>query len=292
MKKLRKTFSLFNLFLTKMAEDNVSAYAAQASFFTIVSFFPFCMFLMTLLQFSSIQERDFTRLIIEYAPSALSPFILQIITEIYNSPTMTVLSITVVATLWAASKAFHSLIYGLNSVYNIPENRNFFFLRFLATIYTIVFAVLLLVTLLILGFGNSITYAINNLIPSLQDTTLLLISIRASVALSILIFYFLFLFLVVPNRKSHILYELPGAIFTAIGWIGFSYLYSDYIDHFSNFSNTYGSLTAVVLLMLWVYFCMYMLLIGGEINDCIRRAIISKKLITKSHNQQKESPSS
>ena len=127
MKKLRKTFSLFNLFLTKMAEDNVSAYAAQASFFTIVSFFPFCMFLMTLLQFSSIQERDFTRLISEYAPSALSPFILQIITEIYNSPTMTVLSITVVATLWAASKAFHSLIYGLNSVYNIPENRNFFF---------------------------------------------------------------------------------------------------------------------------------------------------------------------
>ena len=86
----------------------------------------------------------------------------------------------------------------------------------------------------------------------------------------ILILFFLVLYMFVPNRKSKILYELPGAIATSAGWIGFSYLYSFYIDHMSNFTNTYGSLTAVVLLMLWLYACMYMLLLGGELNVYLR----------------------
>ena len=132
-------------------------------------------------------------------------------------------------------------------------------------------------TLLLLAFGNSISHAINNYFPALQDATLLVISIRASSAMCILILFFLYMYVVIPNHKSNVLAELPGAIASAAGWIGFSYLYSFYIDHMGNFSNTYGSLTAIVLLMLWIYFCMYMLLIGGEINVFIQSAYNEKK---------------
>lgn len=264
--------------MRKLKKDSVSAYAAQAAFFIMVSFFPFSMFLLTMIQFLPITENDLTSMVSDTLPEALSPFLVNLLSEVYDASTTAVVSATLLTTLWAASKAFYSLIYGLNSVYNIPENRNYFILRIRALIYTLIFAIMLLATLLLLGFGNSITYMLNNAFPALKDATLLIISLRTSSIMCILILFFLFLYVVIPNHRSRILVELPGAILTSVGWIGFSYLYSFYIDHMSNFSNTYGSLTAVVLLMLWLYACMYMLLIGGEVNDCLRRLALVQKM--------------
>lgn len=247
----------------------MSAYAAQAAFYIIMSAFPFFMFLLTMIRFLPVTEEDLIVLVNTNLPTAISPYIVDIISEIYLSSTTTVISLTILTAIWASSRAFYSLIYGLNSVYNIEENRNFLVLRFHATIHTIIFTFFLLATLLIFAFGNSIVLALLNIFPSLQDMAVLVISLRTSASLCILILFFLYLYIVIPNRKSHVLAELPGAIATSVGWIGFSFLYSYYIDHLSNFSNTYGSLTAIVLLMLWLYACMYMLLLGGELNQFI-----------------------
>ena len=279
MQKLRTTFRLIRIIVNKLKQDAVSAYAAQAAFFIMVSFFPFCMFLLTMVQFLPISETALTHAVNATFPTAFSPYILTIISEIYHSSTTAVVSATVITTLWAASKAFYSLIYGLNSVYNISENRNYFVLRLRALLYTLIFAMILLATLVLLGFGNTILRGINQFFPAFQDTTLLVVSLRASCLLCILVLYFLYVYVIVPNHRSRILWELPGAILTAIGWVGFSYLYSFYIDHLHDFSGTYGSLTAVVLLMLWLYACMYLLLIGGEINCCIRRFSVAKTLV-------------
>ena len=274
----KKSYILLRFFLQKLKQDCVSAYAAQAAFYIMLSFFPFCMFLLTMIQYLPSGESDLTILISQTATDAIAPFILNIVDEIYESTTMTIVSVTAVTTLWAASKAFYSLIYGLNSVYNIPENRNYLYLRFRATIYTVIFAVMLLATLLLLAFGNSIAYAIKTTFPTLKDAAVLVISIRASAAMCILVLFFLYLYVLIPNHKSRISNELPGAVLTAAGWLGFSFLYSFYIDHMGNFSKTYGSLTAIILLMLWLYACMYMLLMGGAINDCLRGFSISQKI--------------
>lgn len=259
----------FQSFIKKLKKHCVSAYAAQAAFYIIMSAFPFFMFLLTMIRFLPVTEEDFIVLVNTNLPTAISPYIVDIISEIYLSSTTTVISLTILTAIWASSRAFYSLIYGLNSVYNIEENRNFLVLRFHATIHTIIFTFFLLATLLLFAFGNSIVLALLNAFPSLQDMAVLVISLRTSASLCILILFFLYLYIVIPNRKSHVLAELPGAIATSVGWIGFSFLYSYYIDHLSNFSNTYGSLTAIVLLMLWLYACMYMLLLGGELNQFI-----------------------
>jgi membrane protein len=85
------------------------------------------------------------------------------------------------------------------------------------------------------------------------------------VGLIILLVFFLIIYVVIPNRKTKVMNELPGAMVCAGGWMGFSYAFSYYIDH-SNYSSMYGSLTTIVLFMLWMYFCMYILFIGAEIN--------------------------
>ena len=134
------------------------------------------------------------------------------------------------------------------------------------------FALLLIVSLVLLVFGNQLYELILKKLPFLSDFALLLISARSLITMLIMTFFFLLLYLFVPNRKSHILRELPGALLSAGGWLGFSYLFSYYIDHMGNFSYTYGSLTAIVICMLWLYACMYILFIGAEVNVVLSMA--------------------
>ena len=89
-----------------------------------------------------------------------------------------------------------------------------------------------------------------------------------------MILFFTLMFMTLPGRKTSFFAELPGSILASAGWLGFSYLFSFYIDNFSNYSATYGSLTAIVLCMLWFYSCMYIMFIGAEINQVLSNPII------------------
>ncbi|HHX55104.1 MAG TPA: YihY/virulence factor BrkB family protein, partial [Clostridiales bacterium] len=162
-----------------------------------------------------------------------------------------------------------ALARGLNCVYGIKETRGYLKTRIASALYTLVFALILVITLVFLVFGNRLYVWLGSVFPVIKDTALIIISLRAIVGLAILIIFFIILFLAIPNRKSRLTDELPGAIVAAGGWMGFSYLYSFYIDNMANMSNTYGSLAAIIFLVLWLYFCMYILFIGGEINDVL-----------------------
>ena len=68
-----------------------------------------------------------------------------------------------------------------------------------------------------------------------------------------------------PNRKATLKSQLPGAVISAVAWSVFSLIFSIYLEYF-NVSNMYGSLTTLIMIMLWVYFCMFIVLLGAEIN--------------------------
>ena len=266
MKHIWTFIILIQKFLKQLKKDAVAAYAAQASYFTILSAFPFCMFLLTMIQYLPFTEQDLLNAAASVFPSGLNTYATVMIQEIYHSSAAAIISVTAITTLWSASKAFFSLISGLNAIHKIEENRNYIALRVVAAIYTLVFTVMLIVCLSLFVFGNTLVAALTHMFPVMQNLLLLIISIRTIVFLFILIIFFLLLYLVIPNRKSKIKTELPGAVLVSVGWLGFSYLYSFYIDNFASFGNTYGSLTAIVLFMLWLYVCMYMLFIGAEFN--------------------------
>ncbi len=202
-------------------------------------------------------------------PSAIQHLVAATIQELYSKASGAVISITAVTALWSASKGAIALIHGLNTVYGIPVKRNYFVLRVISTLYTLVFIILLITLLAFLVFGKAIFDWLAGYIPVIGEITILTSGLRILVTFGVLIVLLLVLYVVIPKRKTHILRELPGAVFAAGGWVGFSYLYSFYIDHIGNFS-LYGSLTTVVLLMLWLYFCMYILFLGAEINVCLQ----------------------
>ncbi len=263
---LLSAYRLIRAFSRKLRDDSISAFAAQAAFFTILSVFPFLMFLLTLLNYLPFSVAEFQDFILDIFPSVVSTVITGLLSEISTQTPGTLLSITAFTALWSASRGTLALIRGINAVYAHKEQRNYFRLRVVSAAYTLVFAILLIITLVFLVFGNQVYHLITSYLPFLGDTAFLILTTRPLITMLLLTVFFLLLYMVIPSRKVKFLHALPGAVLSAGGWIGFSLLFSFYIDHMGRFSRLYGSLTAVAVCMLWLYFCMYILFIGAEIN--------------------------
>ena len=123
-------------FSSKVNSDNVPAYSAHASFFLFISAFPFIMILMTLIKYTPLTEEILLQFVGNLAPNALGETVISWINEIYRD-SVGILSISIILTLWAASKGFLGIISSLNFIYDTPFKKNYFFKRFIAMFYTL-----------------------------------------------------------------------------------------------------------------------------------------------------------
>lgn len=276
---LKQFLPYFEQFTLHINASNISAHAGGTAFFIILSFFPFTMFLCSLVRLTPLTEETLIEAIQVVFPTSFHDYLGQLINEIYTHYSTAILSLTIITAIWLGSKAFLSLIRGLNDMYQISESRNYIWLRILSVIYTAMFAILILVTLILLVFGNTLYYHFCSIFPTLHDTLLSIISIRSVVCFLILLLFFTFMYILLPNHKTNqklspayqadFLSQLPGGMITTTGWILFSYLYSYYVDHLSNYSFFYGTMTTIALLMVWLYACTYLLFLGGIINHLL-----------------------
>ena len=255
------------MFVKKCGADNISAFAAQSAFFIILSLIPFLMLFISLVQYTPVSESMVMEVVNRTMPGYVAPLLISVIHEIY-SRSIGVISVTAIVAIWAAAKGIQYLSGGLNSVYDIEETRNYFYLRLRAMLYTLVLVVAIILSLMLLIFGNSIQNLLIRYFPIIGKLTKVVLSLRTLIMLAVFIFFFAILFKMLPNRKATIKSQLPGSILCAVAWSVFSYGLSVYVDYFNGFSM-YGSLTTIVLVMLWLYFCMYILLICGEINNVL-----------------------
>ena len=247
----------------------VSAFAASAAFFFIISAFPLAMLLITLLGYiPGLEQQMLQSEFLSVMPSFLQEVASKLFDEIYEKQTVTLISVTAVAALWAASRGFVSLIRGMNLVNGIQEKRNYFVVRGMAILCTFGFMLAIVCSLLLAVFGQKIVHFISSIFPALETSAFLAVSFRFGVLFVLLTTLFLGLYLLVPSRRSTLRAELPGAVLSALGWILFSWLYSFYLAHANSY--IYGSLTSAVFIMLWLYACIYILFLGAELNCYLR----------------------
>lgn len=254
--------------LQKVKDDNISVFAAQSSFFIVLAAFPFIMLLISAIQMTpSLSQEDLKLVLTGLFPDIIDDLVVNVIDDLYlKAQSGTALSITALVTLWSASKGLMSVERGFNRIYGIKETRNYFTVRIICAGYTIALLIAILASLILLVFGNSIQIFIENHLPLIAKFTSYIISFRTLLSIALLTVVFAAFYKYLPNRKLSYKSQLPGAIFSTFGWIIFSLAFSVYFNNFSNYSYMYGSLTAIVLLMLWIYVCMCILLMGGEIN--------------------------
>lgn len=262
-KFLGPTFNSIYRFVKEVSDCNISAHAGESAFFTMLSFFPFTMLLTSLLELTPLSEKDLLKW-----SDIIVPDSFQNILELFRYPgnSFTFMSITLLIIAWLSSKSFTALITGLNDTYHVKKAPAKKYARLLAIFYTFLFAVLIIMTLALLVFGNTIYYHILKMFPILQHKFLPFLSLRSVVGFVIMFLFFLLLYTVFPNRKQKIRKQIPGALLATSSWIIYSFGYSYYVDHFSNYANFYGTMTAIALLMVWLYMCMYFIFVGGLVN--------------------------
>ncbi|MCT4599015.1 MAG: YihY/virulence factor BrkB family protein [Vallitalea sp.] len=269
--KSTKTVLVIDL-IKRIQSDDITAWASKLTFYILLSIFPFLLFLMQILSYTSLSNIDVIYQFKDIIPNEIFDIIGFITTDIEKNQSDTVLSLAIIVTIWAASKGIMAVITTLNKAYREKETRSYIFLRLLAFIYTIAFAVVLLLTFLLIIFWNkllNIAFSYIYLPTALEGV---IDFIRIIFAMMLLFLFFILLYNASPNKKISIKEVVPGSILATIGWLGMSFIFSYYIDNLGNFSYMYGSLASIIILLIWLYLCSIIILVGGELN-----AITSEK---------------
>lgn len=252
-------------FMERMRKDHVSAYAAQAAYFLIMSFIPFVLFLTAIVQYTPLTYREVRQAIMSVVPENLQGFVLNIVAEVF-SKSAAVLPLSALVALWSSGKGMQALINGLNTIYHVKETRNWLVNRIYSMFYMFLFVLALIASLLLLVMGNRIHVLISGYVPFLGNVIGRILGAKTFLVFVMLFLVFLVLYRYLPNRRASLKSQIPGAFLTAVAWSVFSYLFSLYFTFFPDFSIMYGSLSTLILVMVWLYFCMNLLLYGAEIN--------------------------
>ena len=217
MTHIKKLYKILRDFSKQLTLDHVNAYAAQTSFFFIIAMFPLLMLLLTLIRYTPVTEQMLVESALSIMPNTIDPLIEQIIGEMYSQSNFAIISITAVTALWSASKAILAIIRGLNSVFGIDEKRNYIHLRIVASFYTILFLILIVLALGLMVFGNSLLRFFNNNIPLLYELAEFIVSLRGLYIPILFTIAFVYLYRIVPNRDYSFFDYMPGALFTSLG---------------------------------------------------------------------------
>ena len=270
---------------------HISTYAASASFFIITAMFPLLMLALSIVTFTPWSTQDFIEMIALMLPESFAPLLNRIASELMTSST-TALSLSLVATLWTAAKSMLGLLDGLNAIADVNDTRNFVSKRVLCIGYMLVLIVGLLFNLALRVFGQHIQTLLESTFPPLSHAFSAVMQQRGLTLFLIFVLVFMLIYTVFPNKKIKFLMQLPGAAFTSAAWLVFSALFSIYVNQIGQFSTIYGSLTMLILVMLWLYFCMYFVFIGAVLNKLYPEVFWKSFVAIKRWRDRRRSPES
>lgn len=265
-KKMSKLDLLIHL-VVKIKKDDIFALSSQLAYYLVLSFFPFLIFLFTLISFSNLNAEVILEALETMLPNSVFELTQNIILEVLGTQSTGVLGVSLILAIWTASSGARAVFKGVNKAYNIREERNYVKRAIISFISTIGLAITVLLSLSLLVFGDVIGNYLIDLLPFRQILIIIWNILRYGVILFILTFIFAFIYKYAPSKKIRWRDVLPGAIFATIGWVVVSIGFSFYINNYSNYSRFYGSLAAVFVLMIWLFLTSLIFMFGVEINS-------------------------
>ncbi|MCH5342616.1 MAG: YihY/virulence factor BrkB family protein [Acetatifactor sp.] len=265
---LRKCYLILCDFSEQIKKQNINAFAASMAFFIFLSLVPMLVVICAIIPYTPLTEENLMTAVTEITPEMMDPLVHMMISEVYDK-SAGILSIAVITTLWTAGKGVMALIQGLNAINGVEEKRNYFVVRMSSSIYTFLMLVVVLISLLVMVFGNQLVDVALHRFPTLQLIALVIMQFRFLLVWILLALIFTAIYAFVPSTKMRFREQFPGALFASVGWIVFSWGFSMYVEHSGSYSM-YGSLSLIVIIMLWMYFCMYIMLVGAYMNRYFR----------------------
>ncbi|OKP94227.1 YihY/virulence factor BrkB family protein [Paenibacillus sp. P46E] len=274
----RRAISFSKQLYHKIKLDDVQGISAQLTYYLILSLFPFLIFIMTLIGYAHISVEDKIRDLEQIMPAEAISIIEEILKDVAEGRSQALLSFGMLATLWAASKGINAIIKGLNRAYDIEESRVFWKIRGIAFLATLFIGLVVLLSILLLVFGSWLKTQVFLLVDLPYGFQKIWDLLQYAVPLSIMFIVFTLLYWIAPSRRLRLKEVMPGAMFATLGWIITSTLFSVYVNQFSSFTETYGSLGGVMVLLIWLYISSIIILAGGEINAILMNRTLKRSI--------------
>lgn len=248
----------------------IPLHGAYTCFFLILSIFPTLVLLFSLLGYTTLGVEEILALAEPVLPQALLPFAAELLTGAYENNSSTLLSLSAVAALWSAGRGMRGFLQGLNAVYGIRNHRGYLASRLLGMVYTFMFLLILVLTLTLHVFSAAILDYLRMTTNPAMLFLLQVVDLRLVVLLLLQTLLFTVMFALLPDHRNRFSDSFPGAVMASLGWLGFSHLFSLYVEYFPRYANLFGSVYAMALAMLWLYCCICILFYGGALNRWLK----------------------
>jgi len=255
---------------TRSKEHELTALAAQLTFYLVLAFFPFLIFLITLLSYAPIASDMPLDQLAGIMPWDAYIQVRDIIEDTLNARSHTLLSIGMIVTIWAASTGVSALIHGINRAYCEKETRSFWQVRGLSLLFTLALALIILFAFVMLIFGRMMGESLFTILGADHYFARIWRYARYVIPLVAMLLVFTLLYRFSPNIRLNFRDALPGSILASLGWIISSSVFAWYVEHFADYTLIYGSLGGIIILLLWLYLSSVVILLGGELNAVLR----------------------
>lgn len=265
----KKLYILGKEFVKQINDSHIGAYASSAAFFMFLSLIPILLMLCSIIPYTPITKANLMTALVDFLPDSIDPIAVSVVNEVYGKSN-TLLSVTAVATVWAGARGIWALNRGLN-VINGVEAKGYFALKFRSCLYTVILICSIMMSLAITVYGDTVVAFIRSSIPTSRYLMDFLSSLKLFIVSFLLFIFLMLLFTWLPNERQKWYTQIPGAVFSSLVWVAFSWGFSIYLEYFGGYTM-YGSLATIIILMLWLYMCMYIILMGAMLNKFLMPA--------------------
>lgn len=245
--------------------------AANTGYFIVLSVFPALLLVLSALSYTGLTVENLLEMLEGVLPQALMGTARQLILSVYKNASGAVAGVSALTAIWSSSRGVYGLLTGLNAIYGVSEDRGYLYTRFISVLYTFALEAVILLTLVLHVFGNSLLKFIRSLNLPAMTVLMDILNLRFVFLLLVQSLLFTLMFMILPNRRNRFWESLPGGLLASIGWLLFSNLYSAYVTHFPSYANIYGSVYAIAISMLWLYCCLEIIFFGGALNQLLAR---------------------
>lgn len=247
-------------------DDDLPGLSAQITYYLILAFFPFLLFLINLISFTALSNETIISGLMGFLPAESGRLVRSVLTETVQSKSTALLLLGMLGSLWASSQGMAAIIRGLNKAYDAEETRGFFHLLAIAVAATVGLSLMIIFSFVMIIFGKIIGDAVFGFIGATAFFEVLWSVLRYLIPLVAMLVTLLLLYVYAPNRKLRFSTVRIGTVFATFGWIITSVLFSLYVNNFSHYSRVYGSLGGFIALIFWLYISTMIILMGGELN--------------------------
>lgn len=266
----------------EFAAHHLSAYAAQMTFYLMLAVFPLTMLICILTQLLPVSAERMQETLTLLLPDYLSELAVTLTEGYFNENVKGIRLWLLLFLIWSCARLILALMNAFNSISGIHETRGQLHLRLIGCGYTVILSLMFVAALTMLGFGYRILDLLGERSSEILPIAWLPVLIRnlISPAMLLLIFWCSYVFL--PSRRPKFRNTFWGALLTALFWRGVAALYTVFLQRsMERYSYIYGGLAGLVLLLLWIYACMYCWLLGAELNRLLQERSASLKLPTR-----------